>query len=128
MVITHSTTNQSMSPRRRALDRRFVSKSGVVVVRGPHALAKKKRASQADKRARYMTNLLVWKYGACSISPPSEWQQLLIDVRRHEAKKRLHQAQTVRAFSMKHRKQFRRRSKNRARSNRHIYTNKDMKM
>lgn len=128
MTNTHSTTNQSMSPRRRALDRRFVSKSGVVVVRGPHALAKKKRASRADKRARYMANLLVWKYGQCSSSPPSQVQQLLIDVRRREAKKRLRQAQTARAFSMKHRKQFRRRSKNRARSNRHIYTNKDMKM
>lgn len=128
MANTDSTTNQSMSPHHRALDRRFVSKSGVVVVRGPHARAKKKRAARADKRARYMTNLLVWQYGERPCSPPSEVQQLLIDFRRLEAQKRLFQAQTARAFSMKHRKQFRRRSKNRARSNRHIYTNKDMKM
>jgi len=79
-------------------------------------------------RVEYMVQMLVLKLckGEPVRSAPSK--ALRADVSRHESKKRLRRAQMARALSNKNRKQFRRRLGNRGRSNRHIYTNKDMKM
>ena len=79
------------------------------------------RVSMWHRKSNILKNVGPW-------SPPSKEHQLLTDVRRRETKKRLQRAQTTRALSKRDQKQFRRRSKNRARSNRHIFTNKDMRM
>ena len=88
----------------------------------------------AANRRKYLHRVSMWHVKSYILknagpwSPPSKAQQLLTDVRRREAKKRLQRAQTTRALSKRDQKQFRRRFGNRARANRHIYTNKDMRM
>lgn len=80
-------------------------------------------------RVEYMVQMLVLKL--CKGEPVRSAPSKALrddDVRRRESKKRLRRAQMARALSNKNRKQFRRRLGNRGRSNRHIYTNKDMKM
>ena len=77
------------------------------------------RVSMWNVKSNILKNAGQW-------SPPSKAQQLLIDVHRRETKKRLQRAQATRAISKRNPRQFRRR--NRARSNRHIFTNKDMRM
>lgn len=98
-------------------NRRFVSKCGVVTVR---PIRKRHKNTTLHLTGAHSRAMRAWN-SKCPINT----QQLH---NRHEAEKRLHRAQMTRLFSKKYPKQFRRRFKNRARSNRHIYTNKDMKM
>jgi len=86
------------------------------------------RSRPFSNRVEYMVQMLVLKLcNSENVGEPTP-KVLRTDVSRRENKKRLRRAQMARALSNKHHKQFRRRFKNRGRSNRHIYTNKDMKM
>tara|TARA_B100001059_G_C17297052_1_gene315565 strand:- start:67 stop:426 length:360 start_codon:yes stop_codon:yes gene_type:complete len=88
----------------------------------------------AANRRKYLYRVSMWHVKSYILknvgpwSPPSKAQELLTDVRRRETKKRLQRAQTTRALSKRDQKQFRRRFKNSGRANRHIFTNKDMRM
>ena len=85
------------------------------------------RVSMWHRKSNILKNMVSLKTMG-SWSPPWKEHQLLIDVRRRETKKRLQRAQTTRTLSKRDQKQFRRRFKNGGRANRHIYTNKDMRM
>jgi len=78
--------------------------------------------------ARACSTAVTYVMAHTALKIPNHTQQLLILTRRREVAKKRRRAQMARNFAQKHRKGKQRRPVSWSRANRHVYTNKDMKM